>query len=302
MQVELLPAERQRLAAGAEGDLAHAEHLGVEADGRLHVAAGEHDVVDAVNCQHVCQAFGQRIICVQRNSAIGPAVDRDASPSRPRPASCLPRCAGFATQAIVPSRAVPRKLLFSSTVVKLSAPSGRCAKAAVAAGSVGQRNDRRRVQEAVGREELRRGCRARPPAAPARAPSRGSRRAPAAGRGRARSGRQRHSGRSDIHSLLRVRASAVARVERSETRGGAVASTSPGFAGAQPGLRTPVLVRVPRSPGSRSQGNRRRSQPLLDPGANRRERLRQGRRDRCRRPAPCRAARRPCRRPAARRG
>ena len=68
--------------------------------------------------------FGHRIICVQRNSAIAASsVLRVTVASQ----TCVvrPRCAGFATQASVPSRAVPRKLVFSYTVVKLSAPSGR---------------------------------------------------------------------------------------------------------------------------------------------------------------------------------
>ena len=41
-----------------------------------------------------------------------------------------PRCSASVTHASVPSRVVPRKLLFSSMVVKPLAPSGRCAKQA----------------------------------------------------------------------------------------------------------------------------------------------------------------------------
>src|SRR6185437_7204976 len=39
----------------------------------------------------------------------------------------FPRCAAVATHSMVPSVAVPRWLDFSSTVVKLAAPSGRFA-------------------------------------------------------------------------------------------------------------------------------------------------------------------------------
>ena len=70
------------------------------------------------------QGFGQRIICVQRNWAIGfpaPSVVTTASQTWVE----RPLCSGVATQLMVPSSAVPRKLLLSSMVVKPAAPSGR---------------------------------------------------------------------------------------------------------------------------------------------------------------------------------
>ena len=62
-----------------------------------------------------------------------------------------PRCTGVARHRIAPSRAVPRKLAFSSMVVKPFAPSGSARHAAVAAARVGERDDRGRVQVAVRR-------------------------------------------------------------------------------------------------------------------------------------------------------
>src|SRR5437773_6732909 len=77
--------------------------------------------------RHVrCYLRGQRTSCVHRNNAIClPSPLRVTTASH----TCveLPRCTGRATVAIVPSFAVVKKLLFSSAVVKFSAPAGRCA-------------------------------------------------------------------------------------------------------------------------------------------------------------------------------
>ena len=213
-------------------------------------------------------SFGQRIICVQRKSAIAlPSAWRVTTASH----TCvvLPRCAGRATQAM---RAVARgaeEVGLELDGGEVLGALGQVRDAAVAAGGVGQRDHRRRVQEAVGREEFAAGCRARRRAAPAPAPSRGSRRAPAGGRRRAGSS-PRRSCRGAATSSSSLRRSTVA---------GAVAAAR-------------------RLTGRRGG----RSQPLLEPRLDRQQRVRQRRRSRCRRPAPCRAARRPCRRPAARRG
>src|SRR4030095_9712487 len=65
-------------------------------------------------------AFGHRIICVLRNWAMG-----RAAPSGVTVASqtCVvrPWCRGRATQTMVPSRALPKKLLLSSMVAKPTA-------------------------------------------------------------------------------------------------------------------------------------------------------------------------------------
>jgi hypothetical protein len=70
--------------------------------------------------------FGHNTICVHRKQRQPPAVF--CSLRHPRPASCA-RCAQAlaACTATRPSVSVPRKLVFSSIVVKPSAPSGRCA-------------------------------------------------------------------------------------------------------------------------------------------------------------------------------
>ena len=75
--------------------------------------------------QSLAQAdCGHRIICVQRNSAIVLPVSRCVTTAS---YTCVvrPRCCAVAMQSSVPSRAVPRKLDFSSIVVKPVAPSGR---------------------------------------------------------------------------------------------------------------------------------------------------------------------------------
>jgi len=52
MQVELLRAEGQRLASGAEGHFPHAQHLDVETYRCVDVGNGQHHVVQAVDRQH----------------------------------------------------------------------------------------------------------------------------------------------------------------------------------------------------------------------------------------------------------
>jgi hypothetical protein len=66
--------------------------------------------------------------CVQRKSA----MRRPSPPKTTHDHTCVvrPRCSARHSVRIVPSRTVPRKLLFSSIVVKFFAPSGRCAKLA----------------------------------------------------------------------------------------------------------------------------------------------------------------------------
>ena len=70
--------------------------------------------------------FGQRIICVHRNSA---KVRSLAASVTTASQTCVvrPRCWACAAQRRAPSRTVPRWLLFNSMVVKEAAPSGRCA-------------------------------------------------------------------------------------------------------------------------------------------------------------------------------
>src|SRR5438874_9195654 len=127
MQIDLLATERKRLPSIAEDHELHAEHFGIEADRCRDVTARQHQVIDALDGQHNDYPdFGQRTICVQRKSAIVPPSSwRETVASQ----TCVvrPRCAGFAMHVSVPSRAVPRKLVFSSIVVKLSAPGGKCA-------------------------------------------------------------------------------------------------------------------------------------------------------------------------------
>ena len=69
------------------------------------------------------QPFGQRIIWVQRKSAMVLPVSLWVTTASQ---SCVvrPRCCARATTAIVPSRAVPTKFDLSSMVVKPLAPSG----------------------------------------------------------------------------------------------------------------------------------------------------------------------------------
>src|SRR5215471_1951941 len=69
-------------------------------------------------------ARGQRMSCVQRNSASVRPFDASVTTAS-HTCVVLPRCDGVATQVRRPSRAVPRKLVFSSIVVKFSAPGGR---------------------------------------------------------------------------------------------------------------------------------------------------------------------------------
>src|SRR5204863_1439327 len=77
--------------------------------------------------QQCCDQFlGHKTICVHRNNAIVLPVSLWVTVAS-QTWVLRPRCAGRATQAIVPVFAVPRKLLFSSIVVKFVAPSGRCA-------------------------------------------------------------------------------------------------------------------------------------------------------------------------------
>src|SRR5215210_3407358 len=67
---------------------------------------------------------GWRIICVHRKSAMGlPPSSSETVASH----TCVvrPPWTSFASHLIAPPRLVPTKLLFSSMVVKLSAPSGR---------------------------------------------------------------------------------------------------------------------------------------------------------------------------------
>src|ERR1700722_4635727 len=81
--------------------------------------------------RHVAAAFGAarayKIICVQRNNA---RVLPDALwvTTASQTWVVLPRCAGFALAAIVPSSAVPKWLDLSSMVVKPVAPGGRFAR------------------------------------------------------------------------------------------------------------------------------------------------------------------------------
>src|SRR5450432_4280914 len=60
---------------------------------------------------------GQRTSCVQRKRAIFLPVTVSVTTAS-HTCVALPRCTGVATQTMVPARAVPRKLLFNSMVVK----------------------------------------------------------------------------------------------------------------------------------------------------------------------------------------
>ena len=66
-----------------------------------------------------------------------------------------PPWTSVASHATPPSRTVPKKLDFSSTVVKPRAPSGRRRHGPVPARGVGQGDDGGRVEVAVGRRQLR---------------------------------------------------------------------------------------------------------------------------------------------------
>ena len=97
--------------------------------------------------------FGHSTICVQRKSAIVPP-----SSCRVTVAShtCVvrPRCTGLATHVSVPSRAVPRKLALELDRREIVGACRQVRDAAVAARGVGERDDGRRVQVAVRREQL----------------------------------------------------------------------------------------------------------------------------------------------------
>ena len=70
--------------------------------------------------------FCHKTICVHRNSAILPPL-ASLLTTASQTWVVRPRCTGVARQAMCPSRAVPRKLDFSSTVVKPFAPCGSAA-------------------------------------------------------------------------------------------------------------------------------------------------------------------------------
>ncbi len=72
------------------------------------------------------EALGHSTICVQRNSAMARPLSRCVAVAS-HTWVVRPRWAARALQSTWPSRAVPRKLLFNSMVVKPLAPSGRWA-------------------------------------------------------------------------------------------------------------------------------------------------------------------------------
>src|SRR5581483_5873369 len=72
---------------------------------------------------HRSFAFGYKIICVQRNNAIALCVTSSYTVAS-QTWVVRPPCINVASQRIAPSRAVPKKWVFNSIVVKLVAPSG----------------------------------------------------------------------------------------------------------------------------------------------------------------------------------
>jgi hypothetical protein len=52
VQIDLLPAEHQRLAPGAEGLAPHAQDVAVERDRAVQVGDGQHQMVEMVDGDH----------------------------------------------------------------------------------------------------------------------------------------------------------------------------------------------------------------------------------------------------------
>src|SRR6185437_9578034 len=110
----------RRDAAGHH--LAHvvqARELHARGEGGLRVVPG-----DLQGAAHLALSLPLRIICVQRKRAIV-LPDFSDFTSASQTWVVRPLCTGVAMQVTSPSSVVPKKLLFSSIVVKPSASAGR---------------------------------------------------------------------------------------------------------------------------------------------------------------------------------